>query len=305
MNLQNIKDDISVRLHGYNFNVEIANACPCRCPSCPTGNYKKGDGTLMSFEQFTAILDAAQKRFIIRRFAPYLGGDPMLHPELPRFIREVKKRGIFVMFSSTFNKCIPDLEEVMASGIDDMRISWSGFTHYEEHHRGGNLKVVLENFYRISRFKIKPKKITLLFHRYKDNADEEADGRALADRLGFGFDPFGAQFLTLEKLMTPLLLTDEDSKTIAGLCHDPWEYAYHSRGQRNCYYQRKCIQVDVHGQIMLCCRLRYPEYSLGDFLTSDFKATRRAVLGHKFCRRCLGSGLSQYAVIRDSSLRGT
>jgi MoaA/NifB/PqqE/SkfB family radical SAM enzyme len=302
MNLQNIRDDIGVRLRGYNFNTEIINACPLRCPSCPTGNYKKGDGTVMTFEKFVQILDHAQKNFIIRRWAPYVGGDPMLHPELPRFIREVKRRGIFIMFASTLNKINCDLEEVMASGIDDMRISWSGWEHYEEHHRGGNLDTVLANIERVSKFKVKPKRITLLFHRYKDNAKEEDRARAYAAHLGIGCDPFDAQFLTLEKLMNPRDLTREDKGVIDSLCHDPWDYAMKHAGVSNCYYQRKCIQLDAHAQVMLCCRTRYPFSYLGDFFKMDFKDTRRTILNHQFCQKCMSSGISRYAIIEDSSL---
>jgi hypothetical protein len=300
MNLQNIKDEIGVRFFGYNLNIDLISACPLRCPTCSVA-WIKGDGAIMPFERFVAILDKAQSEFKIRRFGPYLWSDPLLLPDLPRYIREVKRRDIFVMLSTTLNKINCDLKELMASGIDDMRISWSGWDHYSEHHRGGDCKVAVQNMVRISQFTKRPKRITLLFHRYKDNLHEQRAGGFLAQHLGFGYDPFDAQFLSLEKLVEGGW-TAEDHATIMGLLNTPQELATQWQGQQNCYLQRKCIQLDAHGEIMLCCNLKSPAFHLGDFLTTPFKDMRRQVLRHPFCQKCMAMGISQYTLIRDSSL---
>ncbi len=79
--------------------IEITNICNLKCSFCPHTTRKP---SFMSFAQFCVILDK------IREYTDYIYlhvmGEPLLHPEINRFIQEANSRGFFV--NITTNGCL-------------------------------------------------------------------------------------------------------------------------------------------------------------------------------------------------------
>src|SRR5262245_50447465 len=75
------------------LTVDIVGACNLRCPSCPVGNTgpvnEKG---LMSTDLFQRIINKAAAEFGICGVLLFNWTESLLHPQLPEFIRIVKRK---------------------------------------------------------------------------------------------------------------------------------------------------------------------------------------------------------------------
>ena len=80
----------------FYYLVDVVGTCNLRCPSCPVGNYEtpavKG---LMDFAYFEKLVLKAEAEVPGKRlfFDLYNWGEPALHPELPKFIAFLRRRG--------------------------------------------------------------------------------------------------------------------------------------------------------------------------------------------------------------------
>ncbi|MEW6428695.1 MAG: tetratricopeptide repeat protein [Thermodesulfobacteriota bacterium] len=74
------------------IRIEASSLCNLRCRHCPTGvSYGSLPRTLMSTEIFARVLADMREMGNLADCVMYLGGEPLLHPELPAMIRRVKE----------------------------------------------------------------------------------------------------------------------------------------------------------------------------------------------------------------------
>ena len=77
--------------------LETTNRCNLLCTTCPRTFEELEPEADMSWELFTSIIDQYPK---IARVVLHGVGEPMLVKELPRMIRYLKERGVYVLFNT-------------------------------------------------------------------------------------------------------------------------------------------------------------------------------------------------------------
>ena len=297
------------------YYIDIVGTCNLRCPSCPTGNFRKEDFSgdvkplgFMTLEKFDAIIakilkDRAGEGADISLFN---WGDPLLHPKVPEFISRVTKHSQLKCYLSSNLSLKVDLDSVIASNPHWMRISLSGFYQetYAKTHRRGDIELVKANMRALRRAMDRHQsKMTAIvcYHVYRHNAGEDFEAmQAFAQELGFVFEPIWAQFYPLEKLI-PGKFSEEDRKTIDLLAIKPDELRGAALAHRDepCQLQTGQTSINYDGTVQLCCATFEPKLIVHrDFLAAGADDLLRRKQEHAYCTACLEGGYHAMMVYR-------
>ena len=106
--------------------LEVTNRCNLRCRTCPQFFGMAEPSHDLPWERFVQIVEQVPG---LRRVVLHGIGEPLLSPHLPRMIRHLKERGVYVLFNS--NGLLlrgRRAEEIAASGLDELRVSIDGGT---------------------------------------------------------------------------------------------------------------------------------------------------------------------------------
>ena len=101
--------------------LEVTNRCNLLCETCPRTFEALEPPADMSWELFTRIVDQVPgcKRAVLHGV-----GEPMLVRELPRMVRYLKDRGVYVLFNTNGTLLKPrTFPELVATGLDELRVS--------------------------------------------------------------------------------------------------------------------------------------------------------------------------------------
>src|ERR1700674_2526312 len=99
--------------------LETTNRCNLLCTTCPRTFEELEPEKDMSWELFTSIIDQFPK---IARVVLHGVGEPMLVKELPRMIRYLKDRGVYVLFNTNGTLLTKaNGQAVMEAGLDELR----------------------------------------------------------------------------------------------------------------------------------------------------------------------------------------
>lgn len=171
--------------------IEVTNRCNSLCGSCPL-TYDH----FLAFEpkhhltwtQFRAIVDQLPQ---IDRAVLHGIGEPLLNPDLPRFIAHLKARGAHVLFNTNAVLLTQSRgDQLVASGLDELRISLDGATRETYRRLRGidkfdqilaNLATFMER--RQTREERSPR-VSLWFVGMQENLEELPAFVQLAARLG-------------------------------------------------------------------------------------------------------------------------
>lgn len=109
--------DIDQARSPYIYEIEPTNACPYRCYMCPRGRgeMKRSVGfmSVRLFESIIVQVSAEQRMLRLHHF-----GEPVLHPELPEFIRITRSAGIMPALSLNPSSLdISVIDKMIDSGI--------------------------------------------------------------------------------------------------------------------------------------------------------------------------------------------
>jgi len=101
--------------------LETTNRCNLLCTTCPRTFEELEPPGDMSWELFTAIVDQFPH---VARVVLHGVGEPMMVPALPRMIRYLKERGVYVLFN-TNGTLLTERKgrELIDSGLDELRVS--------------------------------------------------------------------------------------------------------------------------------------------------------------------------------------
>src|ERR1700721_859322 len=101
--------------------LETTNRCNLLCTTCPRTFETLEPEKDMSWELFTSIIDQYPK---IARVVLHGIGEPMLVKELPRMIRYLKDRGVYVLFNTNGTLLTKaNGQALIDAGLDELRVS--------------------------------------------------------------------------------------------------------------------------------------------------------------------------------------
>ncbi len=101
--------------------LEVTNRCNLLCETCPRTFEALEPPADMSWELFTRIVDQTPD---IARAVLHGVGEPMLVRALPRMIRYLKDRNVYVLFNTNGTLLKPrSFPELVATGLDELRVS--------------------------------------------------------------------------------------------------------------------------------------------------------------------------------------
>jgi MoaA/NifB/PqqE/SkfB family radical SAM enzyme len=101
--------------------LETTNRCNLLCTTCPRTYEELEPPSDMSWELFTSIVDQFPK---IERVVLHGVGEPMMVAELPKMVKYLKDRGVYVLFNTNGTLMREKKSrELIEAGLDEMRIS--------------------------------------------------------------------------------------------------------------------------------------------------------------------------------------
>ena len=101
--------------------LETTNRCNLLCTTCPRTYEELEPPADMSWELFTGIVDQVPR---IARVVLHGVGEPMMVKNLPRMIRYLKGRGVYVLFNTNGTLLAPKKRrELIDTGLDELRVS--------------------------------------------------------------------------------------------------------------------------------------------------------------------------------------
>jgi MoaA/NifB/PqqE/SkfB family radical SAM enzyme len=101
--------------------LETTNRCNLLCETCPRTFEALEPPADMSWELFTRIVDQVPN---LARAVLHGVGEPMLVRDLPRMIRYLKDRGVYVLFNTNGTLLRPaKFQELIDTGLDELRVS--------------------------------------------------------------------------------------------------------------------------------------------------------------------------------------
>ncbi|MBV9119345.1 MAG: radical SAM protein, partial [Chloroflexi bacterium] len=106
--------------------IEVTNRCNSLCVTCPLTFEPQESEHYLTFDEFTALVDQfpGLKRTVLQGI-----GEPLLNRDLARMITYLKNRGVYVIFNTNAIVLYPRRqEELIASGLDELRVSCDGGT---------------------------------------------------------------------------------------------------------------------------------------------------------------------------------
>ena len=101
--------------------LEVTNRCNLLCTTCPRTYVELEPPADMSWELFTSIVDQVPT---LQRAVMHGVGEPMLVKELPRMVRYLKDRGVYVLFNTNGTLLTErNGRALIEAGLDELRVS--------------------------------------------------------------------------------------------------------------------------------------------------------------------------------------
>jgi pyruvate-formate lyase-activating enzyme len=289
----------------YSFVIDIVGTCNLRCPTCPVGNSALAGRPIgfMDFDLFARIIDKIRAESPVPnpRITLYNWGEPLLHPELPRFIALLNRHGLPSHLSSNLN-IRRGLEDAIRANPTELKISISGLSQetYGRTHARGQVDLVTRNM-RLLRTLIDRHRLTthvwVGHHLYRSNAHETEPMRRICAELGFAHVPIQAFYMPLERVADLLDgAAPPDPSIIADLPVAPADrqarVAAVRSGRFDCELRFSQTVINHDGKVALCCSVYDQDNMLGtDFLAEDLAALERRKYDHPFCQTCMARNL--------------
>src|SRR5271157_3008828 len=101
--------------------LETTNRCNLLCETCPRTFEALEPPADMSWDLFTRIVDQVPN---VARVVLHGVGEPMLVKDLPRMIRYLKERGVYVLFNTNGTLLTKaNGQAIVDAGLDELRVS--------------------------------------------------------------------------------------------------------------------------------------------------------------------------------------
>ena len=289
-------------LYKYIPTIEIVGNCNLRCISCECGHKDVKNTGFMSIEMYKKILSKMTKEIpFLSSIYLYLWGEPLLHPDIDKFITTTKEFGLSVEVSTNLNFA-KNLEKFVASNPDQIIIPCSGVgKNYEITHTGGKWEVFKENLFLLKEYIDKYNVDTIvrfIFHLYRHNEEDYWYLKELVRDLGFQFYPILGNafpgkvydYVILGKEL-PQELKELDKYLIFPI-EEQLEFAYEHRHLK-CTNWLVFPTIRSDGSVLTCCNMMhyqlYPNY-----LDISFEELDKLRENNEVCRKCLEHGIHRF-----------
>jgi len=298
----------------FTYWVDIVGACNLRCPSCPRGNFTSDDvieagpdAGLMKFDLFKDILRKIKDDgpSLNPQVHLYNWGEPLLHPEVAKFVEYTVDQDIYCGLSANLNYA-QTLRDVVKAGPDFIRVSLSGFyqENYGQTHTRGNIERVKANMRKLREYMTEFDKtiyVEVAYHVYKHNAGDDLEKMVeFCNELRFHIGPVWAFYTPLEKNLKLLEgnISDEDRKLMDLYVIPPnraMELAMPHRDMSTCPVREKATVINFDGAVPLCCNT-FDKANLvtQSFLDISHDELQRTKKEHSLCGPCMDAGLHTF-----------
>ena len=285
---------------GTQLLVDIVDSCPGACKSCPVGIQPRRDGHRMDIDLFRRILDKVQMEANVYKIQLYRWSDPLIHPQVHRFVEECNKRGIRASTSSFLQATNCEWDKLVESGVDEFRVSFSGWQNMHIYQKPATAERFIKKFEQVASLPWpETTKKTMFFHKYKGNLSEVDAAYHLAANAGFKFVALPATFMLYDRIVNGSY-TEEDKETIALLCETPEEniarHRHRPKASDYCSMQEDEIVLDSRGRMQLCQMMYPPEFKVGSYLDEPLADIRKRIMRHPMCVPCKAKGVVGYAL---------
>jgi radical SAM protein with 4Fe4S-binding SPASM domain len=263
--------------------VDPGNLCNLKCPLCPTGagnlDYPR---SFMTLETFQSVLDTVPA---LKALALFNWGEPLLHPEIIRFIELASARGIYTAIHTNFSLDKSDdyLERLVRSGLSQLTVSLDGASQesFVRYRVGGDYQTVFSNLARVAEIKRKlgrkKPRIIWKFVVNRFNEDEVRQARARARSLGVEFliepislgdDLIGVQIADSLRERERMWLPQNQQYVHPSYRNGALENA--ARSDAPCPHLFSIPVVNPDGRISPCCYAAGESAVFGDLRRSSF-----------------------------------
>jgi hypothetical protein len=298
--VENFIQRLPWRARSQEFLIDLVDACPGACPTCPVGVQPRRDGHRMDLDTFRRILDKAQKECKVWKVQLYRFSDPLIHPTIHEFVEECVRRGLRCSTSSFLQGTNCDWDKLAASKVTEFRVSFSGWKNMHIYQKPATTERFLKKFDMVAQLPwAKETAKVMFFHKYKDNLDEIERAKVLCESHGFKFVTFPATMMVYDHIIEGY--TDEDQGTLAMLTETPEQNIARHRRKPDandfCSMQEREVILDAYGNMRLCQLMYKEKYVIGNFLETPLAEMRKKIMQHPMCPKCKAKGVGHYALI--------
>jgi radical SAM protein with 4Fe4S-binding SPASM domain len=240
------------------LDFELNSTCQMRCAHCThgQGTVKK---VLLPFDDFARVIDEAASYRLCSIKLNYIN-EPLLRPDLPRFVQYAKERGVLNVYFATNGLLLTEevARALIEVGVSKIMVSLDAVTPetYEAMRRSKDLLRIEENIRRLlvlrSALGVEHPAVRVNFLRTRTNAHEEAEFVARWDGVA---DSIGIQ----------------SEVALPGVDEDLPSPAPEGRAFR-CSFPFKQLVIDHAGDILPCCTFSGRLMPLGNIATTTIAA---------------------------------
>ena len=264
----------------FSLSIEPTTACNLGCPECPSGlkQFTRPTGKL-DLELHKIILQQVKKHVFYINY--YFQGEPFLHPQFLKLIKEAKKAKIYTATSTNAHFITKEkATEIVKSGLDRLIISIDGLTQetYEQYRVHGQLEKVIEG----SKLLVEAKKelksrtphLIFQFLAVKPNEHEIPAVFSLANDLGIDEVRIKtAQFYEYEH-GNPLMPTNE--KYSRYKLTSLGNYKLKGDPGNHCWRMWSGSVLTWDGKVVPCCFDKDAQHAMGTLKDKSFQEIWRS-----------------------------
>ena len=289
-----VKPEALLPLKMTDVFIDIVGSCNLRCVMCPQGRSHAGERQAprgrMAPELFDRILSRlADQGFVGPYVNLYNWGDPLLHPELGRFLEICHRRGLKAIISTNLSYPERFLQPLKELPLEVLIVSISGFSQeiYARNHVGGKIDWVRRNLLDLKgQDNIKTILVKYLVFTY--NGAEIEYVKAFCRENGFSFGAYYGTFLSTESFFQyhnqpAYLQVAADFVAIEDIGLQPARFCP----------QETSITINHKGELERCC-VSWNQGLGRSILEADLRPYLERKVENDFCARCLASGFSQH-----------
>lgn len=288
------------------YYIDVVGSCNLRCPSCPVGslNHSGRPEGIMKRKRFNQILDKIDQADSDQTVSICLfnWGEPLLHPQLPGLIDDVRQRDWPCIISSNMN-CSADFSSIVAAGPTAWRISISGASQetYGRTHKNGRIDKVLNSIKDLrAQMDIYPNNIDveIFYHLYRSNLGSELESiQKMAREMGFRLTAIPAHMMPMENYLhfKNGTLGENAGSLLDEYLIPPEELLMLTSdfsSDQTCELLDHTMAIGHDGSVDLCCATYEPNQKVAnDFCTltpEELRACRKAAPA---CRMCKDLGI--------------